>query len=56
MNLPGLFARSCEPIFQRPLNEISLGHMLISLFTTARRFDMEVQPSLVLFAKDAVEY
>ncbi|MGB0449703.1 MAG: ubiquinone biosynthesis regulatory protein kinase UbiB [Porticoccaceae bacterium] len=41
----------CEPIFQRPLNEISLGHMLISLFTTARRFDMEVQPSLVLLQK-----
>lgn len=41
----------CEPIFQRPLNEISLGHMLISLFTTARRFNMEVQPSLVLLQK-----
>jgi len=41
----------CEPIFQRPLNEISLGHMLINLFSTARRFDMEVQPSLVLLQK-----
>ncbi|MDB2343426.1 ubiquinone biosynthesis regulatory protein kinase UbiB [Porticoccaceae bacterium] len=41
----------CEPIFQRPLSEISLGHMLIDLFATARRFNMEVQPSLVLLQK-----
>ena len=41
----------CEPIFQRPLHEISLGHMLIDLFSTARRFNMEVQPSLVLLQK-----
>jgi ubiquinone biosynthesis protein len=47
----GAIRAVCEPIFQRPLNEISLGHMLISLFTTARRFDMEVQPSLVLLQK-----
>ena len=40
-----------EPIFQRTLSEISLGHMLIDLFATARRFDMEVQPSLVLLQK-----
>lgn len=47
----GAIRAVCEPIFQRPLNEISLGHMLISLFTTARRFEMEVQPSLVLLQK-----
>ena len=47
----GAIRAVCEPIFQRPLNEISLGHMLISLFTTARRFNMEVQPSLVLLQK-----
>ncbi len=47
----GAIRTVCEPIFQRPLNEISLGHMLISLFTTARRFNMEVQPSLVLLQK-----
>ena len=41
----------CEPIFERPLRDISLGHMLISLFTTARKFNMEVQPSLVLLQK-----
>jgi ubiquinone biosynthesis protein len=47
----GAIRSVCEPIFERPLNEISLGHMLISLFNTARRFDMEVQPSLVLLQK-----
>ncbi|UTW45213.1 ubiquinone biosynthesis regulatory protein kinase UbiB [bacterium SCSIO 12696] len=41
----------CEPIFQRPLSEISYGHILVSLFRTARRFDMEMQPSLVLLQK-----
>ncbi|MDP6198688.1 MAG: AarF/UbiB family protein, partial [Porticoccaceae bacterium] len=47
----GAIRSVCEPIFERPLNEISLGHMLISLFNTARRFNMEVQPSLVLLQK-----
>ena len=47
----GAIRSVCEPIFQRPLSEISLGHMLIDLFTTARRFNMEVQPSLVLLQK-----
>ena len=41
----------CEPIFDRPLGEISFGHLLMHLFQTARRFDMEVQPSLVLLQK-----
>jgi len=41
----------CEPIFERPLNEISFGHLLIRLFQTARRFNMEVQPQLVLLQK-----
>jgi len=41
----------CEPIFERPLGEISLGHMLINLFSTARQFNMQVQPSLVLLQK-----
>lgn len=41
----------CEPIFERPLKDISLGHMLISLFATARKFNMQVQPSLVLLQK-----
>lgn len=41
----------CEPIFEKPLGEISFGHVLINLFHTARRFDMENQPSLVLLQK-----
>lgn len=41
----------CEPIFQKPLAEISFGHFLLRLFQTARRFDMEVQPQLVLLQK-----
>lgn len=41
----------CEPAFQRPISEISLGHMLINLFGAARRFDMQVQPSLILLQK-----
>lgn len=41
----------CEPIFQKPLSEISFGKVLISLFQTAQRFNMEVQPQLVLLQK-----
>lgn len=41
----------CEPIFERPLSEISFGQMLLKLFQTARRFNMEVQPQLVLLQK-----
>jgi ubiquinone biosynthesis protein len=41
----------CEPIFNRPIAEISFGHFLLKLFQTARRFDMEVQPQLVLLQK-----
>ncbi|MCP4411640.1 MAG: ubiquinone biosynthesis regulatory protein kinase UbiB [Gammaproteobacteria bacterium] len=41
----------CEPIFGKPLSEISFGHFLISLFQTARRFNMPVQPQLVLLQK-----
>lgn len=41
----------CEPIFAKPLCEISFGHVLLNLFNTARRFNMEVQPQLVLLQK-----
>jgi ubiquinone biosynthesis protein len=41
----------CEPIFQRPLKEISFGQLLLRLFQTARRFNMEIQPQLVLLQK-----
>lgn len=41
----------CEPIFEKPLAEISFGNVLLNLFNTARRFNMEVQPQLVLLQK-----
>ena len=41
----------CEPMFNKPLDEISFGHVLLELFRTARRFDMVVQPQLVLLEK-----
>lgn len=41
----------CEPIFQKPLAEISFGHVLLNLFSTAQRFNMQVQPQLVLLQK-----
>ena len=41
----------CEPIFQKPLKDISFGLLLLQLFQTASRFNMEVQPSLVLLQK-----
>jgi ubiquinone biosynthesis protein len=41
----------CEPIFEKPLKEISFGYVLLNLFRIARRFEMEVQPQLVLLQK-----
>jgi ubiquinone biosynthesis protein len=41
----------CEPIFDKPLKEISFGRLLLRLFQTARRFNVEVQPQLVLLQK-----
>jgi len=41
----------CEPIFEKPLKDISFGMLLLQLFRTASRFNMEVQPSLVLLQK-----
>ena len=41
----------CEPIFEKPLRDISFGQLLLRLFQTARRFDMGVQPQLVLLQK-----
>ena len=41
----------CEPIFEKPLKDISFGQLLTQLFQTASRFNMEVQPSLVLLQK-----
>jgi ubiquinone biosynthesis protein len=41
----------CEPVFDRPLKEISFGRALLRLFQTSRRFNIEIQPQLVLLQK-----
>ena len=41
----------CEPIFDKPLKEVSFGRVLLRLFQTSRRFGIEVQPQLVLLQK-----
>ena len=41
----------CEPIFEKPLSEISFGNLLLKLFQTAERFEMTVQPQLILLQK-----
>ncbi|KAB2840900.1 MAG: ubiquinone biosynthesis regulatory protein kinase UbiB [Burkholderiales bacterium] len=41
----------CEPVFDRPLSEISFGKVLLRLFQTSRRFNIEIQPQLVLLQK-----
>jgi ubiquinone biosynthesis protein len=41
----------CEPIFDRPLREVSFGRILLRLFQTSRRFGVEIQPQLVLLQK-----
>jgi ubiquinone biosynthesis protein len=41
----------CEPVFDRPLKEISLSKVLINLFTASRRFNVHIQPQLVLLQK-----
>ncbi|HEX5339096.1 MAG TPA: ubiquinone biosynthesis regulatory protein kinase UbiB [Gallionella sp.] len=41
----------CEPIFDRPLREVSFGRLLLRLFQTSRRFGIEVQPQLALLQK-----
>jgi len=41
----------CEPIFDKPLREVSFGRVLLRLFQTSRRFGIEIQPQLVLLQK-----
>jgi ubiquinone biosynthesis protein len=45
----------CEPIFNKPLAEISFGQVLMRLFETARRFQMQVQPQLILLQKTLLQ-
>lgn len=47
----GAIRSACEPIFEKPISEIGFAQILIYLFKVARRFEMEVQPSLVLLQK-----
>ncbi|HBJ70442.1 ubiquinone biosynthesis regulatory protein kinase UbiB [Alcaligenes faecalis] len=49
--LEGSVRAVCEPYFDRPLSEISLGQVLLRLFQTSRRFNVEIQPQLVLLQK-----
>ncbi|RIK93441.1 MAG: ubiquinone biosynthesis regulatory protein kinase UbiB [Burkholderiales bacterium] len=49
--LAGAVRACCEPFFDRPLKEISLGLVLLRLFQASRRFNVEIQPQLVLLQK-----
>jgi ubiquinone biosynthesis protein len=49
--LEGAIRACCEPYFDKPLAEISLGQVLLRLFQTSRRFNVEIQPQLVLLQK-----
>jgi len=44
----------CEPIFQKPLKEISFGHLLMRLFQVGKQFHMEIQPQLLLLQKTLI--
>jgi ubiquinone biosynthesis protein len=50
-SLEGAVRATCEPFFDRPLREISLGLVLLRLFQASRRFNVEIQPQLVLLQK-----
>jgi ubiquinone biosynthesis protein len=50
-DLEGAIRACCEPYFDRPLKEISLGQVLLRLFQTSRRFNVSIQPQLVLLQK-----
>jgi len=50
----GVIRQLCEPLFEKPLEEISFSQFLVALFSAARRFKMEVQPQLVLLQKTLI--
>jgi len=50
----GVIRRVCDPFFQKPIKDISFGTVLLELFDTARQFNMEVQPQLVLLQKTLI--
>jgi ubiquinone biosynthesis protein len=47
----GAIRAVCEPIFEKPLNQISFGQLLLRLFQAARRFQINIQPQLILLQK-----
>jgi ubiquinone biosynthesis protein len=47
----GAIRAVCEPIFERPLKDISFGQLLLRLFQAARRFNINIQPQLILLQK-----
>ena len=49
--LEAAFRAVCEPIFDKPLKDISFGKLLLRLFQTARRFNVEIQPQLIMLQK-----
>ncbi len=51
----GAIRSVCEPIFDKPLNEIYFGNVLLRLFEVSRRFKMEIQPQLVLLQKTLLQ-
>jgi ubiquinone biosynthesis protein len=51
----GAIRSVCEPIFDKPLNEIYFGNVLLRLFEVSRRFRMEIQPQLVLLQKTLLQ-
>ena len=51
----GAIRSVCEPIFDKPLNEIYFGAVLLRLFDVSRRFQMEIQPQLVLLQKTLMQ-
>ena len=51
----GAIRAVCEPIFDKPLNEIYFGNVLLRLFEVSRRFQMEIQPQLVLLQKTLLQ-
>ena len=53
--LEGAIRAVCEPIFDKPLNEIYFGNVLLRLFEVSRRFRMEIQPQLVLLQKTLLQ-
>jgi ubiquinone biosynthesis protein len=46
--------RVCDPFFEKPIKDISFGIVLLELFDTARKFNMEIQPQLVLLQKTLI--